>query len=403
MSKVVTMGDPNAKQIASDIAAKMTGVKPVATTPPPTPPQTPPATPPPAPPATPPATPPPAVPPAAQSVLDGISADELAALGIQTPAAPPPATPPPAPPPSQPDLDTSKMSQEHQDDVKRLRERFERQVESLKAELQSAKTSQLGSQNFDEATKQKLADYDAMTQRMKEMETELAKENLARHPQFKAEFDIPMQETVTQIKQYGLTDEQAQQAIALAPRERVKFLQEKAPEMVPYLVPLFGQIDGINMKRTARIANAQHELKRMQDMQAVQVRQFRQQHLAAAIERSLQAGFSCLKDTPQNATLRNLANEVVMSDDPRIQTSAMVQGVTANYYRSIAAKALQELMSLRQKMTEMGASVPRPGAGGAPPPAGAGQTPGFDPKSPKSFMEQMLDITRQKTAQRGAA
>jgi hypothetical protein len=95
--------------------------------------------------------------------------------------------------------------------------------------------------------------------------------------------------------------------------------------------------------------------------------------------------------------MRALANEVIHSNDPAVQTQAMVRGVSAVWYRDMYQKALKEVARLQNQLKGVVGAAPH--AGNGPTSSGGGAGGGKIDKT-KSFAEQMVDKARAESRSR---
>jgi hypothetical protein len=226
--------------------------------------------------------------------------------------------------------------------------------------------------------RQKLEQFDAMAQHAKEVEEQLAKVSLEWNPQFKAEHEIPRQNLLKQVEAYGIPRDMAERLETLTMKDRVEALKKDAPDMIAAILPVYAQVDALNAQRTQKLANASAEKKRYEDMQVQGVRQFRAKTADNALKVATEKGHFAFAEVEGNEQInahvrkvRQMARDVVMSDDPHTIAYAAECGVAAQMTYLPLIKHLQaENTKLKQSLQK---------AAGASPAAVGGQSQSAPP------------------------
>lgn len=362
------------------------------------PPQPPPASSPPVQPPsiTPPAPPagdPPAGTPPAEPSIEAPPPIPDAFMGVPpAPGQPPnqPATPPAPTPTADDDLkaiDTSRWSEGQRRAFERYKAReaeARKKAEDLEkrvAEMQ-AKIGQP-----DPTIQAKLAELDAFQKRAHEAETELAKMDIQRDPQFQAMFVEPRNAKLNQLrsglKAFGIDEKLAESLETMSPDQRLTTLSKAVPAekqgfigaIVGMIATPMSELDDIRARKEQALSRASEQRQSWEAQRNEQIKQFRQQHVQGALEAIVKEGhfeFAHLDNAPQwnafSAMMRTQVQRAVESQDPQQTSRLIAKGVGADYLLKMLKTVDAENKALKASLAKMSQASPRPG-GGTPPAA----------------------------------
>ena len=350
------------KEIARSLMDEELNPKPPVETPPATPPAKPPATPPATPPVTPPTT------PAKKVEAFDMSTMEIPpeALGEKKEVTPPVKDVPPTDPEPE-DIKNSNQKTRHA--FAQLRT----QLAQVQDELNQAKTAKPIEQSGDQTSQvveqvmQSKKQAEDLQGKLDKAYDEIGKFSLAADPRFQARYEGPQNAILDQVKdiakEWEIKDDDISAFLKATPKQRVDLINEKAPDMMPVLTPLFAQYDHI--ERLKQMDLSKHkELRQALDIEqskshAIADQTGRAEMFKQAAAKVMQDGNFVLNTIEGNepwnknvAALHQKVRYLFEQNDPVKQSEALILGVTAPVYLAMFKKERTRRIEVEKQMAK---------------------------------------------------
>jgi hypothetical protein len=194
---------------------------------------------------------------------------------------------------------------------------------------------------------------------------QLGKFSLQADPRFRARYEGPQNAILEQIKEtvkeWDVKDEDVAAFLKATPKERVALINEKAPDMMPILTPLFAQYDHI--ERLKQMDLGKHkEIRQALDNDQIKNRAIadqtgREALFKQAATKVLQDGHFVLRPIEGQeewnkgvAVLHQKVNDLFHKDDPLAQSEALILGVTAPIYLALFKKERAQRIDLEKQL-----------------------------------------------------
>jgi hypothetical protein len=228
----------------------------------------------------------------------------------------------------------------------------------------------------------KMEEYEALKKRAEEQEAILERTNLIASRSFKEKFETPMiqqKKTIYDLAVGLLPDrfkEKASQDGFLAVIDqlsgvpmasRVEYLKKYFPDSVGSFIPLFQKVDEINAGATAALQDWKKTKEQLGTENSLrmseQTREAKTLMLKAGLEDVSKNGFWMFKRTSgvdeaskkwnaQVDALEQSTAKIFDSDDPKLQTQAIVRGVASEYLLGLATSMQTRIRELEESLAQ---------------------------------------------------
>jgi len=226
------------------------------------------------------------------------------------------------------------------------------------------------------------AEFEKLQQRVTEQEAVLERTNLIESKGFKEKYVKPLlqQKKLVYDLATGLLPEKFKteedrngflsiidQLSGVTMPERVSYLKKYFPESVGSFIPLFQKIDELNQTGSAALENwktAKEELGAEQKVYlSEQTREAKTIMMKAGLEDVSKRGYWMFKKTSgidehakkwnaQVDTLTQQTAAIFDSDDPKLQTEAIVRGVAAEYLLGLTTSMQTRIEELQEQLSQ---------------------------------------------------
>jgi len=238
-----------------------------------------------------------------------------------------------------------------------------------------------------------------LTQKLTTLQTEnaqladrLGRISLAEDPRFIRKYQAQIEPIIDNVKgllkDAGKEEKLAEQLMSMPVRDRIAYIRSVAPEIEQELRIAYQQSDMVLATRNRELAAHRETTAQLRQQEgeivARQTAELRERVFSAALEQTLQEGFTVLKPTGNpkiDAKLKQIAEDahsVVGSQDPVKQTKMIIRGATADLYRRLYLNELKARMELEKEFGKRRNAQPivqgrRQPVGGTPSSMSAGE------------------------------
>ena len=228
----------------------------------------------------------------------------------------------------------------------------------------------------------KQEEYEALQKRATEQETILERTNILESRGFKEKFVQPLLQQKKLVFELaaGLAPDKFKDKVSqdgflrvidqlseVPMANRVEYLKKYFPDSVGSFIPLFQKIDELNGAGNAALADWKKTKDELGTQQRValseQTREAKTLMLKAGLDDVTKGGFWMFKKTSgvddgskkwneQVGTLEQQVAKIFDSDDPKLQTQAIVRGVAAEYLLGLSVSMQKRIEELQEELSQ---------------------------------------------------